>query len=159
MNNVNLVGRITNDLELRKSQSGMSILRFNVAINRRVANANGEREADFPTCIAFGKTAENIATYCAKGHLIAIEGRIQTGRYQNNEGQTIYTTDVVVNNFTFIESKQSKDRVNSNPTQSTQSNFSNPTQAPFDPFKEFETGSSNTNILDDLDISDDELPF
>lgn len=115
MNNVSILGRTTREVDLRYSQTGTAVGNFTLAVNRQFKNQNGEREADFIRCIAFGKTAEIIAQYVKKGQQLGIEGRIQTGSYQNQEGQTVYTTDVVVNQFTFIsESKGQQQGNNSN---------------------------------------------
>lgn len=95
MNNVNLIGRITKDLELKKAGETV-VLKFSLAVNRMKKD-----EADFITCTAFGKTAENMAQYLGKGQQTAIQGHIQTGKY-DKEGTTIYTTDVIVDKFFFI---------------------------------------------------------
>ncbi|MGF0096048.1 single-stranded DNA-binding protein [Peptoniphilus sp. SGI.035] len=111
MNSVNLIGRLVRDPEVRYSQSGMAILRFTVAVDRKLskdkreeAQANNQPTADFISCTAFGKTAEVIGNYHSKGSQIAVEGRIQTGSYEK-DGRTIYTTDVLVNSITFVGSK------------------------------------------------------
>jgi single-strand DNA-binding protein len=105
MNNVNLFGRLTKDIELKYAQNekGTAIGRFTVAVNRDVPNAKGEREADFIPCVSFGKTAEFISKYFHKGTRIIVSGRIQTGSYQDQQGQTRYTTEVVVNQAYFVE--------------------------------------------------------
>ncbi len=110
MNLVVLYGRLTKDPELRYSQSGTPSCFTSVAVNRSMskekrqeAEANGQPTADFIGIKAFGKTAEMLANYFSKGNRIAIEGRITTGSYDKN-GQTIYTTDVIVNRVHFIES-------------------------------------------------------
>ena len=112
MNSVSLIGRLVRDPELRYAQTGTAMCRFTVAVDRRMskqkrqeAQANNQPTADFISCTAFGATAELIANYHRKGSQIGIEGRIQTGSYEK-EGRTIYTTDVVVNNLTFIVSSQ-----------------------------------------------------
>ena len=102
MNRVVLVGRLTRDPEMRTTSSGTNVTRFSVAVNRRVADQNGQRQADFINCVAFGKTAETIAKYIKKGREIAVEGRLQTGSYDAQDGTKRYTTDVVIDNFTFI---------------------------------------------------------
>jgi len=157
MNTVALTGRITKDLEVTKTQSGMSILRFTLAVNRAFTNKNGEREADFISCVAFDKRADTMATYLSKGSLVGITGRIQTGSYDNKDGVRVYTTDVMVEGFDFLESKSPSTRPN---------DFQQPSRpqpaakAPSnDFFSDFESTSSTGNILDSLDISDDELPF
>lgn len=110
MNLVALYGRLTRDPELKYSQSGAASCFTSVAVNRpmskekrKEAEANGQPTADFIGIKAFGKTAEMLANYFSKGDRIAIEGRITTGSYDKN-GQTIYTTDVIVNRVHFIES-------------------------------------------------------
>lgn len=99
INRVLLLGRITKDLEIRQSQSGTAVLRFSVAVDR--PQKNGEKSADFISCIAFGQTAEFISRYFGKGRMIAIEGNIKTGSYQNKNGETVYTTDVIVERTSF----------------------------------------------------------
>lgn len=95
MNSVNLVGRITKDLELKQAGE-TSVTSFSLAVNRAKKG-----EADFINCKAFGKTAETMAQYLGKGKPVAITGRIQTGKY-DKDGKTIYTTDVIVDRFYFI---------------------------------------------------------
>lgn len=107
MNSVQLVGRLVRDPEIRYSDAGTSIARFSVAVDRRFKNENGP-SADFPSCIAFGKTAEFIEKYFRKGMRIGAQGRIQTGSYKNQDGATVYTTDVVIENCEFVESKSSQ---------------------------------------------------
>ena len=113
MNNVSLMGRLTRDVDLRMTNSNLAVGRFNVAVDRKLskekrqeAEKNNQPTADFISCIAFGKTAENIATYFRKGQRIAVSGHIQTGSYEK-DGQRIYTTDVVVDSFDFVESNSS----------------------------------------------------
>ena len=106
MNKVQLVGRLTKDAEVRYSQGDtqMAIARFTVAVDRRGKN----NEADFISCVAFGKTAEFLEKYARKGTKFVVEGRIQTGSYTNKDGQKVYTTDVVCENVEFAESKNSQ---------------------------------------------------
>ncbi len=106
MNSVQLVGRFTRDPEVRYSDGGTSIARFNLAVDRRFKTQGGQ-DADFISCIAFGKTAEFIEKYFHQGNKVAAVGRIQTGNYTNKDGQKVYTTDVVVENVEFVESKSS----------------------------------------------------
>lgn len=107
MNRVVLVGRLCNDTELKQTGENKYI-RFNVAVNRRVAKEDGTRDADFISCVAWNKTAELINQYFKKGSLIALEGRIQTGSYEKENGEKVYTTDVIVENFTFTEKKENR---------------------------------------------------
>ena len=111
MNSVNLIGRLVREPELKYTQSGLAVLRFTVAVDRKLskdkkeeAERNNQPTADFISCTAFGKTAEVIANYHSKGSQIAVEGRIQTGSYEK-DGRKIYTTDVLVNSITFVGSK------------------------------------------------------
>ncbi len=110
MNNVSLIGRLTRDPELRYTQSGVAVVRFNVAVDRRMskqrkreAEAANQPTADFINCTAWRQTAELIANYFKKGNRIGVTGRIQTGSYEK-DGQTIYTTDVIADSIDFIES-------------------------------------------------------
>lgn len=103
MNNVVLVGRLTKDPEIRYSPNGKAVCRYTLAINRSFTNTNGEKDADFISCVSFGKVAENLANYQEKGSLIGVVGRIQTGSYENQQGQRVYTTDVVGESVTFLE--------------------------------------------------------
>jgi single-strand DNA-binding protein len=108
MNKTILIGRFTRDPEVRYTDSGTSIARFTLAVDRRFKK-DGEQQADFIGCIAFGKTAEFVEKYFKQGMKIVVEGRIQTGSYTNKDGVKIYTTDVVVENVEFAESKAASD--------------------------------------------------
>ncbi len=109
MNRVILMGRLTRDPEIRYSQTGnqMAVARYSLAVDRAQSRNQDSDEptTDFINCVAFGKTAEFAERYLHKGTKIAIEGRIRTGRYQNKDGQTVYTTDVVVDRHEFCESR------------------------------------------------------
>lgn len=135
MNNVNLQGRITRDIELKYTGSGTAVVSFSIAVDRPFKNAQGERETDFINIVAWRKTAELISNHFNKGDGIIIQGRIQVRDYQNNEGRKVYVTEVVADNFTFpIQNKQ----------QNNQSRKQNETP--------FEEDSS-------VDIDDSMLPF
>ncbi len=105
MNHIVLLGRLTKDQEITVTQSGVQILRFILAVDR-AKKKDQETETDFISCIAFGKTAEVISTYCHKGQRILIDGRIQTGSYTDKAGNKKYTTDVIVNHMEFIERRE-----------------------------------------------------
>lgn len=111
MNSVQLVGRLTRDPEVRYTDSGTSVARFCVACDRRI-NREGEDSADFISCVAFGQKAEFLEKYFSKGKRIGLNGRIQTGSYTNKDGKKIYTTDVIVENVEFVESRNSGDTGN-----------------------------------------------
>ena len=101
MNKVEIVGRLTRDVEIRTTESGTVTARFSIAVSRRFKNAEGVYEADFINCVAFGKTAE----FISKGSMIGVTGRIQTGNYTNKDGQKVYTTDVVIEECEFVTGK------------------------------------------------------
>ncbi|MEY8514509.1 single-stranded DNA-binding protein [Lactococcus taiwanensis] len=140
INNVTLVGRITKAPELRYTQQNKAVTSFTLAVNRPFKNANGEREADFISCVIWGKSAENLANWTHKGQLIGITGAIQTRNYENQQGQRVYITEVFANNFQVLEksNQANGDRV-AQPAAKTQSNDS--------------FGGSS------MEISDDDLPF
>lgn len=135
MNAVQLLGRFTRDNEF-KELSGTSVFRNNIAVQRNFKNKDGERESDFINVVAFGKTAELLNQYFGKGQQVAIEGRIQTGSYDKEDGTRVYTTDVIVNQFDFVGSKNEN-------TQPTTANAVKPTSSPFEA----------------VDFADDGLPF
>ena len=101
MNNVNLIGRLTKDVDLRYTQSGLAVGRFSVAIDRPKKDGQ-DNGADFPNCVAYGKTAENLANYVHKGGMVGVTGCIRTGSYTKKEGQKVYTTDVAVTSVQFL---------------------------------------------------------
>ena len=108
MNSVQIIGRLTSDPELRQTQSGISCCRFTVAVNRKFKNKDTNKyDADFISCVAWKQTAEFITRYFSKGKMIALEGMLRTGSYQdrNYADVTHYTTDVFVNNVEFCGDK------------------------------------------------------
>ena len=111
MNTVNLVGRITKDLELRYTPSGVATVRFTIAVNKQFKK-EGQPDADFINCVAWSKTAENLANYQSKGSQIGVIGRIETGSYENSEGKRVYKTDIVANEIIFLGSKKEENRQN-----------------------------------------------
>lgn len=139
INRVILTGRLTRDVELRYTSSGVAAGTFSLAVNRQFTNSNGDREADFINCVIWRKSAENFANFTHKGSLVGIDGRLQTRNYENQQGQRVYVTEVVVDNFSLLE-KRASDNSNANQTQSK----------PADPFE----GKGQA-----IDISDDDLPF
>lgn len=109
INNVVLTGRVTKDIELKVTPNGKSVCSFSLAVNRKFVQ-DGERQADFINCQLWGKSAETLEKYGKKGMLIGIEGRLQTRNYINQQGQTVYVTEVVAESFTFLEKKQSNEQ-------------------------------------------------
>ena len=105
-NNVVLIGRLVRDVDLRQTSTGKMMTYFTLAVNRNFKNEQGEQAADFIGCVAFDKKAENMARFLSKGSLISVEGRISTRNFQGNDGKTVYVTEVVASNITFLESKK-----------------------------------------------------
>ena len=136
MNIVAITGRITSDAEVKKTQQGMSICRFTVAVNRRKKD-----EADFITCIAFDKTADFMGSYVRKGNRIGVKGHIQTGSYER-DGHKVYTTDVIAESIDLLESRQ-----NSQNQSNAKTDY-----VPSQPLPKEEFGVG-------LEISSDDLPF
>ncbi|RXA82592.1 single-stranded DNA-binding protein [Latilactobacillus sakei] len=149
INRVVLVGRLTRDVDLRYTQAGNAAGTFSLAVNRQFTNANGDRKADFINCVIWRKPAENLSNFTHKGSLIGIDGRLQTRNYESKEGQRVYVTEVVVDNFSLLESKASGE---ASDTQSAPNRTQNKPQQnnQSDPF-------ANTGQA--VDISDDDLPF
>ena len=172
INRVVLVGRLTKDPELRYTTNNIANLRFTVAVNRQFSNQNGERQADFIGCVAWRAQAENMARFLKKGALIGVEGRIETGSFQGQDGNMRYTTDVVADSVQFLEPKSAQGNGgqtgfsgNDNPFPNNPAPAANsfPSNNGMDanPFP-----SNNTNnatpapeFNSTIDISDDDLPF
>lgn len=113
MNRVMLIGRITGKPELRYTGSNLPYTRFSLAVNRSFSNAQGQRETDFINIIVWRKQAENVCNFLDKGSLISVEGRIQTGSYDDKDGNRRYTTDIVADSVQFLETRsQSQSRAN-----------------------------------------------
>lgn len=137
INNVVLVGRLVRDPELKYTGSGLAFMQFTLAVNRNFKNQNGEREADFINCAIWRQNAENLANWGFKGALLGITGTIQTRNFENQQGQRVYVTEVVADNFQLLEfnkqNNQGQSQGNSQPDFSRQA--------------------------EPMDISDDDLPF
>ena len=145
INNVTLVGRLTKDVELKYTPANQAVVQFILAVNRTFKNANGEREADFINCVIWRQSAENFANWAKKGALIGITGRIQTRNYENQQGQRVYITEVIAENFQMLESRnQQQGQQQAQPQQAKQQQVKQP-----DPF----SGGAP------MDLNDDSLPF
>ena len=112
INNVVLTGRITRNLELKQTNNNNSSLNITLAVERNFKDQSGQKQTDFISCKAFGKRAETIAQYCQKGDLIGVTGSIQTGSYQKQDGSTVYTTDVMVNELIFFPKPKQDNQAN-----------------------------------------------
>lgn len=135
MNKIILIGRLTKDVEMHNSANDNAVARYTLAVNRPFRK-NGEQQADFLPCVAFGKTAEFAQKYLAKGRRVAVEGRVQTGSYTNREGQKVYTTEVVVERQEFLEKRAGDSQTASDAA-----------------------GSGGEGYMDIPDGIDEELPF
>jgi single-strand DNA-binding protein len=173
INRVVLVGRLTKDPELKYTQTGIAVTRFTLAVNRAFQSASGEKEADFISCVAWRKQAENIANFLRKGSLVGVDGRIQTGSFEGQDGKRVYTTEVVADSTQFLEPRNANadnrsgsglgapsygaqqneqpSYQNQQPSQQYQQpNQQNYTRTDDDPFS---TGGGP------IEVSDDDLPF
>ena len=160
MNKVVLIGRLTRDPELRYTGSNTPVATFSLAVNRNFRNQNGEREADFINIVVWRKQAENCKNFLTQGSQVAVEGRIQTRTYDDQNGQKRYITEVVADNVEFLGSKASSN--NSNNTSSSSKN-AEPTPYDFGDMPEPKGTDVDSNPFADfgssIEISDDELPF
>ena len=167
MNKAILIGRLTRDPELRYTSSNRAVCQFTVAIDRPFTNqSTGQREADFINVVAWDKTGENVGKYMAKGRLIAVEGRIQTRNYENNEGRRVYVTEVIANNVQFLESRNAasnNNAVNDMPEPPME-------KTPYDFADDSSSNSMNEETMstekdpfesfgEQIEISDNDLPF
>ena len=139
MNNVQLIGRLTRDIDLRKTPQGDAVGRFTLAVDRNYKNKQGEYDADFINCTIWRQAADILSRYAHKGTKIAVDGNIRTGSYDNQQGQKVYTTEVYVNNFYFVEPSNKN---NASPSGATEQ---------YSPFDDFSGGQ--------VDINQDDLPF
>ena len=161
INNVVLVGRMTRDADLRYTPSNQAVATFTLAVNRNFKNQAGEREADFINCVIWRQQAENLANWAKKGTLVGITGRIQTRNYENQQGQRVYVTEVIAENFQVLESRTAREGQGSSFAGGGQytagNSFGSSPQVP----------SATPNFAREespfggnpMDISDDDLPF
>ena len=174
INNIVLVGRTTKAIELKQNKNGTPYVQFTLAVNRPYKEEQGGQQADFITCVAWNKTAATLFNYVSKGTLIGVEGRLQVRNYENEAGVRQYISEVLVNRFTFLESKKSSTipepvepfnpamESNINPFDP---NFSNPNYSPTsqnynNPFTTATTLAGSLNrAMNPISVSDDDLPF
>ncbi|MGM0122657.1 single-stranded DNA-binding protein [Enterococcus sp. AZ194] len=179
INNVVLVGRLTKDPDLRYTASGTAVATFTLAVNRNFTNQSGNREADFINCVIWRKSAETMANYARKGTLLGVTGRIQTRSYDNQQGQKVYVTEVIAENFQLLESRSTSEQrqqdggssfenraeSTSTPNQFAsssqgQNNFNQqPAQSSTNGMPDFNRESDPFGSSNTIDISDDDLPF
>ena len=167
MNKAILIGRLTRDPELRYTSSNRAVCQFTVAIDRPFTNqASGQREADFINVVAWDKTGENVGKYMTKGRLIAVEGRIQTRNYENNEGRRVYVTEVIANNVQFLESRNAQNTNNNSinsmpepPMEKTPYDFANDNEKNETEQTMDTENDSFASFGEQIEISDNDLPF
>lgn len=145
------IGRVTKDLELKATQSGIQYVQFDLAIDNGKDKDGNQRDADFISCTAWDKQAETLSVYVKKGHKIAVEGSIKVDKYQNEKGENRYRTYVLVRGFEFLESKP-KD--NYEPTEPDYLNKTNYTKEEID-----DIPLPNDPFAEQMTIPDSELPF
>ena len=163
INNVVLTGRLTKDIDLKYTKSGTAVGTFSVAVERKFKNAQGERETDFINCVIWRKSAENFAKFAGKGSLVGLEGNIQTRNYENNQGQRVYVTEVVVDNFTLLESKKDREQNGGGYQNNTNNGGFNGSNQQGNTFggSQFQNGTQGSfNVSNDaLEIDDSDIPF
>lgn len=171
INNVVLVGRLTKDPDLRYTSSGSAVATFTLAVNRNFTNADGNREADFIQCVIWRKPAETMANYAKKGTLLGVTGRIQTRNYENQQGQRVYVTEVVCENFQLLESRASSDNSQQNQNTGVLNQFEgNYSSNQNNTFKSQDNSQKDLPDLEykndpfggtgsTIDIADSDLPF
>ena len=161
MNKVVLIGRLTRDPELRYTGSNLPVATFSIAVNRPFSNQAGEREADFINIVVWRKQAENCKNYLTQGSQVAIEGRLQTRNYDDQNGQKRYITEVIADNVEFLGSRNSS--TNSNNMSAPASKSAELTPYDFGGAPEPKGTDIDSNPYADfgasIEISDDELPF
>ncbi|GAA2912688.1 single-stranded DNA-binding protein [Enterococcus pseudoavium] len=171
INNVVLVGRLTKDPDLRYTANGTGVATFTLAVNRNFTNQSGNREADFINCVIWRKSAETLANYARKGTLLGVTGRIQTRNYENQQGQRVYVTEVVAENFQLLESRSASEQRQQSPsatndndsfqgggTNNFNNNYNQSSQSAKNTMPDFDRDSDPFSGSS-IDISDDDLPF
>lgn len=150
MNRVFLVGRLTRDVEVRKTSSNLSVASFTVACDRRFAKGDSQQQqtADFVSCVAWRQTADFLGQYAKKGTLVGVEGRLQTRNYDGADGRKVYVTEVVCDNVQLL----SRSNTSSSNVQQT---FAPSAETSYSPFENDDDFGSTPS----LDISTDDLPF
>ena len=151
INRVVLVGRLTKDPELRFTSSNIAVSKFTLAVNRTFAGPSGEREADFIQCVVWRKQAENLAKFVRKGSLIGVEGRIQTGSYDDKDGIRKYTTEVIGDSVQFLEPKSQQNDNNSSNDYSRQDYPQNNNN--------YNNNNTRKESTPTIDVAEDDLPF
>ena len=163
MNHVSLIGRLTKEPELRYTTSGAAVASGTIPVNRYFTNANGERESDFINFVIWRKAAENFVNMTAKGSQVGLEGSWQTRSYENQQGQRVYVSELVVSNFTLVETKEQTEQRKGQSAQQGNGGFkSTPSQNNFNGQQAPQQGGFSPNDMYGKDLpplNDDDLPF
>lgn len=163
MNKVVLIGRLTRDPELRYTGNNTPVASFSLAVNRNYSNQQGEREADFINIVVWRKQAENVKNYLTQGSQVAIDGRLQTRTYDDQNGQRRYITEVIADNVEFLGSRNSSNNSNNMNNTSSAATNAGPTPYDFADNASLKGTDVDSNPFADfganIEISDDELPF
>lgn len=151
INRAVLTGRLTRDPELKYTQSGNAVCSFTLAVDRQFRNQNGDREADFINCVIWRKSAENFSNFTHKGSMVGVDGRIQVRNYENQQGQRVYVTEVIVDSFALLESRNSQGNGYNQPQNNQQGNYRSNNANGYQ--------QSNGAPQDNAQVDPDELPF
>ena len=144
-----LVGRLTRDPELRRTQQGDTVTSFTIAVNRSFTSKDGQQQADFINCVVWRKLAENVNQYCSKGSLVGVEGRIQTRSYDNSQGQKVNVVEVICDSVQFLETKPKEEPKNKYDVKDPR----------FDDLKAVNLEKEFDNSFNTYDIMEDDLQF
>lgn len=142
INRAVLTGRLTKNIELRRTQSGTSVVSFTLAVDRNFKK-EGQPEADFINCVAWNRQADTMAQYLHRGSLIGVDGRLQTRNYENQQGQRVYITEVLVESFTFLESRNQSQPTSPEASQESSNGYYR----------------TDTSDVETIGIAGDDLPF
>lgn len=150
INRVVLVGRMTRDPELRRTNSGAAVASFTLAINRKYNSADGQ-QADYIPCVVWNKVAENVDKYCSKGSLVGVEARLRSRDYENAQGHKVYVVEAVCDSVQFLETKAARERAQQQKPQVEKDNFYDAKTEDLE--KDFD------NSFNSFDIMDDDIQF
>ena len=163
INRVVMVGRMTRDPELRRTESGAAVTSFTLALNRNYNSADGQ-QADYISCVVWNKVAENVAQYCSKGSLVGVEGRLRSRTYDNAQGQRVYVTEVVCDSVQFLETRAQRERNQSSMNQGMMNQkpmdqYSQPAQPQTNNFQDMQTVELESDFDNSYNIMEDDIQF
>ena len=163
INRVVMVGRMTRDPELRRTQNGSAVTGFTLAMNRPKRN-DEEQQADYISCVTWNKVAENVEKYCSKGSLVGVEGRLRSRTYDNAQGQRVYVTEVVCDSVQFLETRAQRERNQSSMNQGMMNQnpmdqYSQPAQPQTNNFQDMQTVELESDFDNSYNIMEDDIQF